>query len=292
LESLSLSRSGPALVPEVTQLPNLERLLISSTHIRELPESIGNLTKLTELSARGNNLTRLPASIGELHNLETLNLRENDLTALPSAFGDLESLVDLNLALNDLRSLPRSMGQLTNLQTLDLSNNELRTVPSEMTALTNLTSLDLASNNLLSLPSGFVDLADDLEVLDLRGNPAYQMQHRNNREAQVLYFADRVAYYRIYPNELAGSLQTLLLQIGAVAAVGVFYWKVIHGHPRRIPVTLGILAAVAIAFVIFAFLMMRALEAAIADTVATCSSVTTTLFVMGIVISTSRHRQR
>nr|WP_281178557.1 leucine-rich repeat domain-containing protein [Streptosporangium amethystogenes] len=53
-----------------------------------LPESLGNLTALTELDLRHNRLTALPESLGNLTALTELDLRRNQLAALPECLGD------------------------------------------------------------------------------------------------------------------------------------------------------------------------------------------------------------
>ena len=48
--------------------------------LRELPESIGQLSSLTTLSLSNNQLRELPRSIGQLSNLTGLSLRNNQLS--------------------------------------------------------------------------------------------------------------------------------------------------------------------------------------------------------------------
>lgn len=57
----------------------------------DLPESLGKLTRLKDLSLRGNQLKTLPAWLGNLERLEVLNLDGNQLTALPEWLGSLLS---------------------------------------------------------------------------------------------------------------------------------------------------------------------------------------------------------
>jgi hypothetical protein len=65
-----------------------------------LPESIGNLTNLTDLDLSFNDLNTLPKSIGNLTNLNVLDLRENNVRskyALPECVGQLriQSKIDI-----------------------------------------------------------------------------------------------------------------------------------------------------------------------------------------------------
>jgi Leucine-rich repeat (LRR) protein len=70
-------------------------------------------------------LTELPESLGQLTRLQSLKLRNNQLTALPESLGQLTQLRSLDLSDNQLRVLPESLGQLTQLQSLNLSRNQL-----------------------------------------------------------------------------------------------------------------------------------------------------------------------
>ncbi len=90
-----------------------------------LPESIGNLTQLTELHLNFHKLTSLPESIGNLTNLTKLYLRANRLTELPDSIGNLTQLTELHLDSNELISLPKSIANLTNLTQINLCGNQL-----------------------------------------------------------------------------------------------------------------------------------------------------------------------
>ena len=97
--------------------------------LTSLPESIGNLTNLTELYSQYNQLTSLPENIGQLTDLQILKLEVNQLTSLPENIGQLSILQSLYLSINQLSSLPESMGQLTNLINLSLGFNPLTSLP-------------------------------------------------------------------------------------------------------------------------------------------------------------------
>ena len=79
---------------------------MSGKEIHELPESIGNLSNLTELYLSGNRLENLPESLGSLSNLTRLNLWGNQLTNLPESIGNLANLTELYLDKNPLQEPP------------------------------------------------------------------------------------------------------------------------------------------------------------------------------------------
>ncbi len=139
-----------------------------------IPDALGNLTNLENLSLRGNDLTGvIPDALGSLTNLEELFLTGNDLTgAIPDALGRLTNLEVLALGHNELTgAIPDALGNLTNLGWLDLGKNGLTgAIPDALGNLTNLEWLDLGRNGLTgAIPAALGNLAD-LVWLDLGGN--------------------------------------------------------------------------------------------------------------------------
>ncbi|WP_334055897.1 leucine-rich repeat domain-containing protein [Polaribacter sp. P097] len=109
----------------------------------DLPEDLGDLIDLEELTLYNNQLTKLPNSIGNLNKLTELRLENNDLTTLPSSIGNLSSLEHLLLRNNAIETLPSSIGNLSNLKVLDLYTNRLTGLPDEIGNLSNLEGLFL-----------------------------------------------------------------------------------------------------------------------------------------------------
>ena len=72
-----MDRSELLAIIEKAKQSNQTSLDLSGKWIKELPESIGQLTHLTSLNLMGNRLTSLPESIGQLINLISLDLRFN-----------------------------------------------------------------------------------------------------------------------------------------------------------------------------------------------------------------------
>jgi Leucine-rich repeat (LRR) protein len=119
-----------------------------------LPDSIGSLTNLKELSILNlKNLEKLPDSIGNLKNLKELRIHGSKLKELPDSIGNLKSLKKLSLInLENLKKLPDSIGNLTQLTQLDLYNSKVTSIPDSINNCTRLTSLDLRGNELTDLP--------------------------------------------------------------------------------------------------------------------------------------------
>ena len=157
-------------LPEsIGQLTNLQTLDLNDNQLVSLPESMGQLTNLQYLGLGGNQLVTLPDSIGQLTNLEELELRINQLANLPESIGGLTSLTTLGLGGNQLVTLPESIGELTSLQRLNLYNNRLVNLPESIGGLTRLGGLNLTYNRLVNLPESMGGLTR-LKMLFLGNN--------------------------------------------------------------------------------------------------------------------------
>ena len=57
--------------------------------LKQLPETLGNLSSLKILDLSYNRIKRIPYSIGNLNNLRNLNLKANKILFLPESIGNL-----------------------------------------------------------------------------------------------------------------------------------------------------------------------------------------------------------
>lgn len=129
------------------KLAQRPHLIIEGGDLKNLPQNIGVLTKLTLLVVNGTGLQRLPKSIGNLKNLKALEVRRNDISFLPDTIGGLSSLTRLNVSLNPLFELPESIGNLHNLERLYLRKCKLKKMPESISNLQkNLKDFDAEEN--------------------------------------------------------------------------------------------------------------------------------------------------
>ena len=147
--------SLPESIGNLTQLTELD---ISDNKLTSLPGSIGNLVQLTELNVGRNELTSLPESIGNLTQLTELDISDNKLTSLPGSIGNLVQLTVLNMCELRLQEVPHGVQQLSKLKYLDLSFNPLKTLPDWLGDITELCMLNISSLQLTAIPSSFLKL--------------------------------------------------------------------------------------------------------------------------------------
>ncbi|MBR7001721.1 MAG: leucine-rich repeat domain-containing protein [Neisseriaceae bacterium] len=101
----------------IQRLMSKKYLILSNSNIDTLPDSVGELTQLEELSLLQSNIRNLPESIGQLTQLKCLNLYECDnLHNLPDNIGNLYELKYLWVNYKNIEKLPLTFSKLTNLQ--------------------------------------------------------------------------------------------------------------------------------------------------------------------------------
>lgn len=147
---IPLKKRLPRHVPGVKiDDDNVIGLNLHHCGLKILPKSIGNLKSLQILYLQGNDLVKIPESIGNLTQLSELNLSYNEIKTLPKSIGNLISIQTFKLKGNQLEFLPDSVGNLKSLKILDVSRNQLITLPLSFKRLISIEDIDLRSNPLM-----------------------------------------------------------------------------------------------------------------------------------------------
>ncbi len=98
---------------ELTELIQLRSLMWYSGQLESVPDEIGNLELLEVLSINHQpNLTGLPDSIGTLSKLTEVNFDYLNLRRLPTGLADLPDLRKLSARGNNFQDLPQALGQI------------------------------------------------------------------------------------------------------------------------------------------------------------------------------------
>ncbi|KAJ0944564.1 putative protein kinase RLK-Pelle-LRR-XI-1 family [Helianthus annuus] len=168
-------------IPEqIGLLSNLTELSLYWNRLKgDLPVSLANLTRLEHFDLSGNSFSgnnfsgNLPVSFVTLIHLEHLDLSGNSFTGkLPVSFTNLTHLKYLNLSKNQFSGpIPPAYGSMVNLTDLDLSTNQLNaSIPNQITHYKSLRSLNLGDNNFDGpIPSDICNLSQ-LYTLDVGMN--------------------------------------------------------------------------------------------------------------------------
>lgn len=98
-----------------------------SSGVTEIPEELGNLTKLTSLHLMGLGLKSLPASLENLNGLSTLDLSGNSFTEIPAPALKLSGVKYLWMSNNRLENIPADIGSsYPLLQDWEFYNNKIK----------------------------------------------------------------------------------------------------------------------------------------------------------------------
>lgn len=126
--ALAANRDCVAVPDSIWQLTNLESLDLSSLRVfgnrGSLPESVGNLKKLTKLDLHLCDLATLPDSIGELRQLESIELSDNPITRLPESMVRLSALEKLHIHRTALATVPEFVGRLPALRVIRMQSGQ------------------------------------------------------------------------------------------------------------------------------------------------------------------------
>lgn len=179
---ISESISANGLDSDLFALDTLNLLNISDTNLQQLPAEISNLTNLQTLLLYGNEISTVPNTIGALEKLKVLDISRNKLDCIPSEIADLSSLMTLNLSNNALTKFPclKRSGKLTvidlsgnklsdfpdichennaHLAEINLKNNVIEEIPHEIVLLASLKHLNLDNNKIKKIPKCLADLS-------------------------------------------------------------------------------------------------------------------------------------
>lgn len=119
----------------VAKLNQIRRLVITNDETLDLEVELGKITGLDSLKELGlsvNSISDLPDNIGDLSKLEVLDLRDNNLADLPEGMANLKNLDSLyleeNILLNPVSALSRMKGLQIKYVSLgtDLSDADLK----------------------------------------------------------------------------------------------------------------------------------------------------------------------
>ncbi|KAJ4967535.1 hypothetical protein NE237_019384 [Protea cynaroides] len=161
------------LSESIGNLSSLQELNIRYCHsLIALPEGFGNLSSLQELNISNcPGLVALPEGFGNLSSLQKLDIIDcHGLVTLSEDFGNLSSLQELIIRdCHGLAALPKGLGNLSSLQSLIIENNrDLTVLPESLGDLSSLKRLDICQcPNLVPLLEGMFCLTS-LKTLTIR----------------------------------------------------------------------------------------------------------------------------
>ncbi|RXH81819.1 hypothetical protein DVH24_036160 [Malus domestica] len=192
-----------------------QRVLILDLEDKQLvgsiPPSIGNLTRLIEISLGINKFHgEIPQELGRLRALESLNLSSNSLGG----------------------KIPTNMSHCTQLREFDLDSNKIiGSIPHQLGSWLSLTGIHLTYNNLSGSIPGWIGNFSSLSRLRLGGN---------NFQGNIPNELGHITTLKIFVvegNNLSGMLPSSIYNISSISIFSVV-GNQLHGE---LPPNLGIL---------------------------------------------------
>lgn len=160
----------PALPPGVTH--SLRRVQIDSSKVTDwtsiyaldgvreleidekvstLPEGIGAMSSLEELTVKGKRLKELPTDLTELRSLKVLKILYSPVAALPADLGELPLEELALIGTKKLKALPESIGECRTLRILRTQDLPLKALPEGVYSLPALEVLSVQQSRLAKL---------------------------------------------------------------------------------------------------------------------------------------------
>ena len=203
LESLLIESNQIQRLPnEIVSLSCLRHLELTDSQVTELPADFSHLDSLRVVIFHGNQLQKLPDSFGEMTRLEIAEIDTNQLEEFPDNLSGLTNLRVLNLSNNQLSALPKSIGELTAMEELYVEANQLREVPDEIGNLENLEDLHLTRNQIRTLPSTIGRLSN-LQHFTVGSNQLTEIPPEVGQMTELIEFSVSNNQLRSLPKELA-----------------------------------------------------------------------------------------
>ena len=99
-----------------------------SKKLEKLPENMGELKSLEELTIIHTEISSIPESLYQLSKLKKLDLKQNKITSLGSEISNLKSLEWLDVSMNRLERIPEELEKLTSLKELFVYENPFKEI--------------------------------------------------------------------------------------------------------------------------------------------------------------------
>ncbi len=211
--SIVLTSNGlrGSLSGEIAKLERLEKLHINGAVFNDssIPEELGELTELRELSLKQCGLTgEIPESLGNLKKLVILDLENNLLEgSIPDCIGKLTNLKKISLLLNKLTgTIPSSFSNLVKLEEVRLASNSFEGGISCFWDMPELAYLYLSGNNFSGVISEKVGQLTKLKKINIANN------NFTGNLPKELVSSSVISYYDVEQNRLTGEIPIEILE--------------------------------------------------------------------------------
>jgi len=142
----------------------LRMLSLKGCKMKELPETINNLKRISQFYMNDNIMEIVPKTFTKLRSLTLLDLTNNHLYDLPEGISGLVNMKTLILEANNLEYLHPSMNNMSVLQVLDVSKNRIIDIPDTFCDFLMLKKANFERNAICNIPQRI----NQLSLIELR----------------------------------------------------------------------------------------------------------------------------
>jgi len=141
---------------ELSQITNINKLVICDSPLLKDISQIFNMTWLTDLILSGLELEFIPKEIDKMVNLDHLSFSDNKIITIPDEIICLENLRTLNLSYNRINKINPKLYCLWELKYLVLDNNLLTKLSPKLGQMFKLQYLSFTGNNIERIPPSII----------------------------------------------------------------------------------------------------------------------------------------
>lgn len=222
LQSIVVRNCLMQQLPAELQYSKITSLTVHNTLLEDVPDELGEMQHLTDVSFRGNRLTQFPECLTRISGIEIFDLQDEAVTEVPASIAQWgKTLVSLRISGTGISLLPDVFDQLWHVSTLDFSRNpNLSQLPATLalekipygvgenftySAISGLylqgcaftvipapvqrggiRYLNLADNGITTISAAQLEAMTDLETLVLDGNPLVAFPRITNPNLTML----------------------------------------------------------------------------------------------------------
>ena len=188
----------------------------TNTNEGSIPEDIGNLSELINLSITGKLHGTIPNSVTKLTKLQSLRITNGSGTlsdTIPTEIGNLINLTDLSIFNAAKGPIPKSIGKLTNLAYLWLSTGNIDgAIPEEFYSLKNLQTITFNDQKLSGTISEKIGNLKNVSYLDITNN------NLSGKIPTTIGELNNLLYLDLSGNKLSGEIPQSLNNCTSISA--------------------------------------------------------------------------
>ena len=172
---------------EIGELKKLDELSIYSENLIEIPKAVWTLNSLTVLFLEINSLKDDDLKLSNLTQLESFAIKLHKTETIPDNIFDNANLTRFYIQSDDLEVIPNHFDRLFNLNHLSLHCQNLKVIPDTISNLKNLKKIDIYNKTATSIDINF-KLLEELKEFRWGQSLFFPLSLTNAKNLKILKF--------------------------------------------------------------------------------------------------------